>query len=224
MTAQLSKDTFKFLKDIAKNNDRAWFAEHKPRYQNAHEDVKKFMAVLDAELNKSDVIESHKIFRIYRDVRFSKNKLPYKTNIGAGFTRAGAERRGGFYVNIEPGNNFVGGGFWGPNPADLKRVRKELEHNAEPFRKIMASKKFKEYFGVLEGDAVKTAPKGFDKYHPNIDLLRYKQYLLSRRFTDKEVMSESFLKECVNTYKGMRPFFDFMSETLTTDVNGMSIL
>ena len=127
-------------------------------------------------------------------------------------------------MNIEPGNTFVGGGFWNPNAQDLKRIRNEFLVNAEPFRKIISSKKFKDYFGTLKGDELKTAPKGFDKEHENIDLIRKKQFLIGRDFTDKEVLAEDFLKECNATFKAMRPFFDFMSETLTTNENGESII
>lgn len=224
MSTQLSKATFTFLKDLYKNNDRPWFAENKPRYEIAKEDIKAFMTELLELLQKHDAIEGFKTMRIYRDVRFSKNKAPYKTNIGTGFTRAGAERRGGMFVNIEPGNTFVGGGFWAPEAKDLKRIRVELQHNADPLRTYLDSKKVKTYFGSLRGDAVKTAPKGFDKTDPNIDLIRYKQFLLTRSFTDAEALSSSFLMECDNTFKAMRPFYDYMSETLTTDENGVSIL
>ena len=224
MPAQIKNSTFKFLKDLAKNNDRTWFADHKPTYVEAHENIKAFMTELEAKLNKHDVIESQRTYRIYRDVRFSKDKTPYKRNIGTGFVRATEARRGGFFVNIEPGNSFVGGGFWAPEGKDLKRIRKELEIDAKPFRKILKAKKFKDYFGELRGDQLKTAPRGIDKEHPNIDLLRYKQYLVLRNFTDAETKSADFLKECDTTYKAMRPFFDYMSLTLTTDENGESII
>lgn len=220
----IKKDTLDFLKNLGNNNNRDWFTENKPKYELAKKDVTVFADALLEELSKHDHIEGKKVFRIYRDIRFSKDKTPYKTNIGCSFTRATEKLRGGMYLNIEPGNTFVGGGFWGPNAKDLKRIRNEFLFNAEPFRKIINSKKFKDYFGTLEGDELKTAPKGFDKEHPNIDLIRKKQFLIGRNFTDKEVMSDNFLKECNLTFKAMRPFFDFMSETLTTNENGESII
>jgi uncharacterized protein (TIGR02453 family) len=219
-----NKDTLDFLKNLSKNNDRDWFAEHKPKYELAKDDVKAFANALAEEMSKHDHIEGAKVFRIYRDVRFSKDKTPYKTNIGCGFTRSTDALRGGCYLNIEPGNTFVGGGFWNPNTQDLKRIRNEFLVNAAAFRKIINAKKFKEYFGTLEGEELKTAPKGFDKEHPDIDLIRKKQFLIGRNFTDKEAMSNDFLKECNETFKAMRPFFDFMSETLTTNENGESLL
>lgn len=224
MPTQIERSTLQFLEELRTHNDRTWFAEHKPKYVEAHNNIKSFMAELEELLNKHDVIESHKTFRIYRDVRFSKNKQPYKTNIGTGFTRATAARRGGCYVHIEPGASFVGGGFWAPSTEDLKRIRTELAIDASGLRKIISSKKFKDFFGVLGGDQLKTAPRGIDKNHPNIDLLRYKQYLVGRDFTDEEVLSSGFIKECDKTFKAMRPFFDYMSLILTTDENGESVL
>lgn len=220
----INKATFDFLKELGKNNNREWFTENKPRYVLAKDNATAFANELMEEMNKHDHIENAKVFRIYRDVRFSKDKTPYKTNIGCGFTRATEALRGGCYLNLEPGNTFVGGGFWGPNAQDLKRIRNEFVADAAPFRKIINSKKFKQYFGTLKGEELKTAPKGFDKEHPDIDLIRKKQYLIGRDFTDKEVLSKDFLKECNLTFKAMRPFFDFMSETLTTNENGESII
>lgn len=224
MSALIDKSTINFLKELTVNNDREWFAEHKPRYVAAHENIKTFMAELEVMLNQHDVIEDHKTFRIYRDVRFSKDKTPYKNNIGTGFTRATAARRGGCYVHIEPGASFVGGGFWSPSTDDLKRIRQELAIDAKPLRKILNSKKFKDNFGVLGGDQLKTAPRGIDKDHPNVDLLRYKQFLVHKTFTDQEVLSADFMKQCDNAFKAMRPFFDYFSLILTTDENGESVL
>ena len=215
---------FKFLKDINANNTREWFAENKARYQAAWEEGKALAADIEKGLNKKDVIEKTKVFRIYRDVRFSKNKAPYKTYFGAGFTRATAARRGGYYLHIEPGGSFVGGGFWAPNPADLKRIRDEFQMDATEIRKITGTKKFKKIFGELQGDGVKTAPKGFSRDDPNIDLIRKKQFVLTRKFSDKEVKSPGFHKEAVKTFEAMRPFFDYMSEVLTTDLNGVSVI
>jgi uncharacterized protein (TIGR02453 family) len=164
------------------------------------------------------------LFRIYRDTRFSKDKIPYKTNWAGGFQRATKKRRGGYYFHIEPGNSFVGGGFWGPEPKDLKRIRDEFSYDAAPLRKILKSKSFIDTFGTLEGEKVKTSPKGFSADNPAIDLIKYKQFLLIKRFTDKEVLSDDFLKQVNDTLKKMRPFLDYMSEVLTSDENGVSIV
>jgi len=220
----IHSDTFQFLKDLSANNNRDWFNANKPVYQEALDNAKAFVAEVEEGLNATDNIEKSKIFRIYRDVRFSKNKQPYKESFGASFARATAKLRGGYYLHLQPGHTFVGGGFWAPNPADLKRIRDEFALDDKPIRKIVADKTFKKYFGELQGDAVKTAPKGFDKNHPAIDLLRHKQFVISRPFTDKEALGKDFGDEVVATFLAMRPFFDYMSEVLTTDLNGVSLI
>ena len=223
-TTTIQPQLFQFLKELAANNDRNWFNEHKPRFQELDKGIKAFGKALEAKMQTHDVVEPVKIYRIYRDVRFSKNKQPYKTNRGGSFTRATKLRRGGYYFHLEPGNSFVAGGFWGPNKEDLKRVRAEIAINAEELRAIIAQPAFVETFGELKGSQLKTAPRDYPKDHPNIDLLRYKQYLLIRNFTDETVLGDDFLDILNQTFKGMRPFLDFMSEVLTTDENGVSIV
>ena len=223
-STHIESSTLKFLKDIKKNNDREWFAKNKPRYQEELAKFKLFANTFLDEMNKIDEIEDLKVFRIYRDSRFSKDKTPYKTNFAGRFKRATARRRGGYYFHIEPGGSFLAGGFWAPNPSDLKRIRQEIEMDDQPLRKIINASTFKKTFGELAGKKVLTAPRGFVKDHSAIDLLRHKQFIVYRHFTDKEIKDPKFLKEAVKTYKAVRPFFDFMSEVLTTDLNGVSIL
>ncbi len=226
--AKISPSNLEFLKLLKKNNNREWFAKHKDRYILEQQQMVDFADALLLEMNKHDVLETESgkksLFRIYRDTRFAKDKTPYKINWSGGFQRATKKRRGGYYFHIEPGNSFVGGGFWGPEPKDLKRIRDEFAHDASPLRKILKSKSFVETFGKLEGEQVKTTPKGYSADNDAIDLLRYKQFLLMHKFTDKEVVSDDFLKRVNDTFKKMRPFFDYMSEVLTTDENGVSIL
>ncbi len=213
-----------FLRELTEHNDRDWFNEHKDRYKAAQENVKQFAAAVEAGLNETDQIEGVKVFRIYRDVRFSKNKLPYKTNFGAGLTRATAARRGGYYLHLQPGESFVGGGFWNPERDDLKRIRQEFERDASQMRAILADKTFQQYFETVRGEELKTAPSGFDRNHPDIDLIRKKYYVVSRTFTDEEVVAGDFLQEVINTFRAMRPWFDYMSEVLTTDLDGRSLI
>lgn len=228
MKTQIPSSSFEFLKLIKKNNNRDWFNAHKERYLEEHEAIIAFADDLLAEMNKHDEIETpsgkKSLHRIYKDTRFSKDKTPYKTNWSGGFSRATKKRRGGYYFHIEPGNSFAAGGFWGPDPADLKRIRDEIAHDSAPLRKILKSKAFKDTFDELKGEQLKSAPQGYTADHKDIDLLRFKQFLLVKKFTDKEVLSENFLKELNNTCKKMRPFFDLMSEVLTTDANGTSII
>ena len=217
-----------FLKQLKKNNNRDWFAIHKDQYLHELSNIEAFADALLFEMNKHDVIETasgkKSLHRIYRDTRFSKDKTPYKINWSGSLSRATKKRRGGYYFHIEPGNSFVGGGFWGPEPKDVKRIRDEFAYDAAPFRKIIKSKSFVNTFGTLLGEQLKTTPKGYAADDAAIDLIRYKQYIVRRKFTDKEVLSDSFLKQVNETFKNMRPFFDYMSEVLTTDVNGISIV
>ena len=216
--------TLDFLKKLEKNNNREWFENHKVEFKANEADVKNFFTAVMEGLKAHDDIEKMKVFRIYRDVRFSKDKTPYKTHLAGSFSRAGARLRGGYYVHLKPGGSFIATGFWEPNKEDLLRIRKELEHDATAFRKVISEKSFKKTWGDLVGDAVKTAPKGFDKEHGNIDLIKRKQFIFVRNFSDKEVLSKDFGKEIVDSFRQIRPFFDLMSEILTTDLNGVSLL
>ena len=219
----LTKSTFEFLELLSKNNNREWFTENKKRFETENNLAKAFFTEVFTDLEKTDSLEKMQVFRIYRDVRFSKDKLPYKNHFSVGFTRTKPLLRGGVYLHIENEASFVGGGFWEPNNEDLLRIRKELELDASDLREIIADATFKKMFGTLEGEELKTAPKNFDKFHPNIDLIKKKQYLLTRKFTNKEVLSPNFKDEVIATFKAMRPFFNYMSEVLTTDLNGENL-
>jgi uncharacterized protein (TIGR02453 family) len=216
---------FAFFNKLKKNNNREWFNAHKEEYLQELRLMEAFADGLLGHLNSHDLIETPSgksaLYRIYRDVRFSGDKTPYKTKWSGYFRRATPYRRGGYYFNIEQGNSFIAGGFWGPAPQDLKLIRDDIAFDDAPLRKIIKSKSFITLFGELKGEQLKTAPKGFGADHKAIGLLRYKQFLLMRPFSDKEVLGKSFLKEASLTFKAMRPFFDYMSEVLTTDSNGM---
>ncbi len=220
----ITKEAFNFLEDLAQNNNKEWFAEHKSTFKKHEADVKSFYQHLQELLDTHDEIEKMKMFRIYRDVRFSKDKTPYKTHFAGSFSRLGARLRGGYYLHIKPGGSFVATGFWAPNKEDLFRIRKELEMDASDFRKVINGKNFKSVWGELQGDGVKTAPKGFDKEHPDIDLIKKKQFIFVRNFSDKEVLSQNFINEVNESFKSIRPYFDLMSDILTTNLNGESLL
>ena len=174
---KIQPSNLEFLKQVKKNNNRDWFNAHKDRYLLEQADIIKFADALLTEMNKHDVIETpsgkKSLHRIYRDTRFSKEKTPYKTNWSGSFKRTTKKRRGGCYFHIEAGNSFIAGGFWSPDPKDLKRVRDEFAYDAAPLRKILKSKSFVNTFGTLKGEQIKTTPKGFDANSPAIDLLRY---------------------------------------------------
>jgi uncharacterized protein (TIGR02453 family) len=224
----IQQSNLDFLKQLKKNNNRDWFNARKEKYLQERANLEKFTDALLTEMAKHDVIENpggkKVLFRIYRDVRFSEDKRPYKTHWSGAIKRATKARRGGYYFHIEPGKSFAAGGFWGPEPDDLKRIRDEFAFDAKPFRKILNSVNFKKYFGQMEGEQIKTTPKGFSSDDPAIDLLRYKQFEMIRYFSDKEVLQPDFLKKLNDTFKHMRPFLNYMTDVLTTDINGESVL
>ena len=220
----ISPEILGFLRNLDRNNNQEWFTEHKKEFKNHEAKVKLFYGHIRERLERHDDIEKMKMFRIYRDVRFSKDKTPYKSHFAGSFSRLGAHLRGGYYLRIKPRETFAATGFWQPNKDDLFRIRKELEADAAPFRKVIDDKTFKKVWGNLQGDEVKTAPKGFDKEHQNIDLIKKKQFIFVRHFDDKEVVSENFINEVDSSFRAIRPYFDLMSEILTTDLNGESLL
>lgn len=224
---KLSKEILSFLKELAKNNHKDWMHEHKKQYQGNEKELKSFYATIENGLNETDQIEKVKVFRINRDIRFSKDKTPYNVHRSVSFSRAGAHRRGGYYLRIEPGNkSAIAGGFFSPEPADLKRIRQEFQMDASEIRDILAQKEFAAVFGGKfdAWNPVKTAPKGFSKDDPNIDLIRLKNFFVTHSFTDKEVLADDFSEKVLHHFQLLRPFFDYMSDVLTTDLNGASLL
>ena len=229
---QIKKSTLTFLRQLSKNNRREWFQENKPKYEAARDNVAEFADALLDRLRATDVLETENgkksLYRIYRDVRFSKNKDPYKVNLAGGFTRDGKLRRGGYYFHLVPqgvhdgfmNGSVVGGGFYGIERDDLNRIREELAVDATDFREVLADPDFRRVFGDLQGEQLKTAPRGYEKDHPNVDLLRFKQFYVFRSFSDKEVCSAEFLDQSHEALLTLRPFFDLFSDILTTDANG----
>lgn len=225
MHPSISKDTLEFFKNLEQNNNRDWFNDHKTAFKNIETNAKKVYNAVLNNLKIHDDVDGLKMFRIYRDVRFSKNKAPYKTHFGGSFHRTKPHLRGGYYLHIQPNNeSFIATGFWEPAPADLLRMRKEFEMDDQEIRNIISDKKFKSVWGYLVGDEVKSAPKGFDKNHKAIDLIKKKQYIFIKKYTDEQVLSPDFSTDVDSSFKAIRPYFDYMSEVLTTDLNGVSII
>lgn len=221
----IPKEALEFLSAIKENNNREWFNERKSEFKDIENQMKAFYGQVELLLNQQDDIQRTKAYRFYRDLRFSKDKTPYKKHFAAIFIRRKPELRGSYYIHIQPGNNSqIGGGFWKPNSADLKRVRKEWELDSTEVREILNNPKFKKHWNEMQGASLKTAPRGFDKAHPDIDLINYKQWIFSHQFSDKEVLSEDFATMVTNYFQELRPFFDYMSEVLTTDMNGVSLI
>lgn len=223
---QIKESTIRYLKALQKNNNRDWFAETKPGYVAAQKNAKEVFTAINEKLQIHDEIEKSKMMRIYRDVRFSHDKTPYKAHFANSYSRLGKELRGGYFLRIRPGESFLAGGFWEPNKEDLFRIRKEIELDASEIRTILEDKNYKKYFGgkFESFSELKTAPRGFDKEHKDVDLLRKKGFIASRSFTDEEVMSANFIEKVDENFKALRPFFNLFSDILTTNLNGESII
>jgi uncharacterized protein (TIGR02453 family) len=220
----IQKSTLHFLKDLSKNNDRDWFNIHKARYNKARENVEVFFDHLIASMNTHDQIETpsgrKSLYRVSNDVRFSRDKTPYSARFAGYLRRHKPMLRGGYYLWIAPGASRAGCGFISPQPEDHKRIRLDIERNYEDWSKLLGLKSIRATFGNMQGDRIKTVPRGFTADHPAIDLLRYKQYWFERSFADKEVLADNFLSQANKTFKNIRPFFDYMSDVLSTDLNG----
>jgi uncharacterized protein (TIGR02453 family) len=225
MAIAIQNKSLEFLKKLALNNNRDWFNAHKKEFKSVEADIKIVYSTVFNNLKVHDDVDTMKLFRIYRDVRFSKNKLPYKTHFGGSFSRVKPALRGGYYLHIAPNDeSFIATGFWEPNKEDLLRIRKEIEMDDEEIRNIINQSSLKNIWGNLIGDELVSAPRGFDKNHKAIDLIRKKQYIFTKKFTDKDVLSENFINEVNIAFKAIRPYFNYMSDVLTTDLNGESLI
>ena len=225
MTAIVNPSIFKFLTDLKKNNTREWFAKNKEYYLEEEEKIKSFFTSVFQELSSKDNLEGMKVYRIYRDIRFSKDKTPYKIYRSCGYKRATEALRGGYHLEITPGGSFLATGFFQPNKEDLFRIRKEFEMDSSIIKDILNTTNIKNTFGSFyTRNSLKVSPTGFDKNHPNIELIRKKDFIFLRKFTNKEVLSKNFYTTVINSFIAARPFFNYMSDVLTTNLNGESIL
>ncbi len=219
--------TLLFLSELKENNNREWFNTNKKDYLSSRDNLIEFADELLLRMRKHDHIETESgkksLFRIYKDIRFSTDKSPYKAHMSGSFSRATKLLRGGYYFHIQPGESFIGGGFWDPNPVDLKRIRQEIAENPAELKEIISNKNFIKNFKSLEGEKVKTVPKGYNKDHPEIDLIRHKQYLLIKSFRDQDVLNSEFITEIIESFICMRQFFNYMSGILTTNSNGEAL-
>jgi uncharacterized protein (TIGR02453 family) len=212
----------KFLKDLAKNNNREWFDKNKPKYLEAKESFDQIVANLLEEMIKFDDtlggLDPKKLtFRIYRDVRFSKDKRPYKNNFGAAIS---SEGKGlgtpGYYFQIEPGNkSFVAIGLFQPQPEYLGKVRQEIDYNGDKLKKIFNEKKFKKSFSKFwDEDSLKKAPKGYPADHTYVEWLKLKSFVVTHEFTDSEVTDKKFIKNVIDTLKSAKPLNEFLKEAI----------
>jgi uncharacterized protein (TIGR02453 family) len=213
----ISASTLDFLIKLKKNNNKEWFDKNRPQYELIKIEFKNFINELIASIAKFDPTVKHLeakdcIFRINRDVRFSANKAPYKTNIAAFISPEGKKSvSAGYYIHIEPGNYFLASGMWMPPAPQLSAVRQEIDYNAEEFRKIISSKEFKKHFKELsQEDKVKTTPKGYEKTHPEIEFIKLKSFIAMKAIDDKEVLSKNFIKSICTSFEVAHPLNAFL--------------
>ncbi|OFY87195.1 MAG: hypothetical protein A3F72_16990 [Bacteroidetes bacterium RIFCSPLOWO2_12_FULL_35_15] len=213
----INKSTIQFLAQLSKNNNKEWFDKNRPSYEMAKNNFKGFVEELILNVSKFDPSIKHLeakdcIFRINRDVRFSKNKDPYKNNFGAILAPGGKKSfSAGYYFQLQPNASFVAGGVWQPPSPQINAIRQEIDYNAKEFKKIIGNKDFKKYFGELSTeDKLKSVPKGYDKTHPEIELLKYKSFIAVHHLKDKEVVAEAFLKNITTVFKAMYSFNLFL--------------
>jgi uncharacterized protein (TIGR02453 family) len=211
----------KFLSDLSKHNNRPWFEKNKDRYLEAKDNFGQFITRFHGELVKFNPslggLDPKKLpFRIYRDVRFSKDKRPYKNNMGAGISPGGKMmQEPGYYIHIEPGKSFIAGGIYMPEPPNLAKIRQEIDYNGDKLEKILKSKSFKKWFdGFDDWDKLKTVPKGYPKDHPRLDWLKHKTFVVSHKFRETEVKHKNFVKQLVDACKAMKPMNDFLKEAM----------
>ncbi len=213
--------TLDFLSDLSKHNNKAWMDDNKKRYQEAKQQVVQLVTdiIKKAESFAPELagIDPKKtLFRINRDIRFSKNKDPYKTNFGASIVEGGRKSGNpGFYLHIMPGNSFVGGGVYQPMPEVLNKVRQEIDYNGKDLISIVEDKKFKSIYSGPHGeDRLKTAPKGYPKDHEYLEWLQLKHYVFMRKASDKEVASKGFVDQVVEDYSVLYPFNQFLTRAM----------
>lgn len=218
----IHESTITFLKKLKKNNNREWFEKNRLMYEAAKSDVEKNVGVVLAAAKQFDKrisgdLEARKcMFRIYRDVRFAKDKRPYKNNLGASFNPGSKNANlPGYYMHIEAGGAFLAGGIWQPPAPELAKIRQEIDYNLDEFKKIINDKSFRKYFGSLEQeDKLVTAPKGYPKDHPAIEFLKLKSFIAVAPLSDKELHSPQFTKTAITIFKAMLPLNQFIQRAL----------
>ena len=221
----IPKSTFTFLADLEENNEKPWFEANRPRYQAAHANMVAFAEALLERMRAHDQLSTpsgaKSLMRIYTDQRFHKDKPPFAPRFGGRLARVKPALRGGYFYRIQPGGrSHVTCGFMGPEADDLRLIRHDIDHDHATWWKILHGKNLRGHLGELFGEELTTVPRGYTKDHPAAELLRKKQFLLRRTFTDKEVVSAEFLDEVVKSFRAVRPWFDHMTAVLTSDGNG----
>jgi uncharacterized protein (TIGR02453 family) len=219
----LEPQTIKFLQQLKKNNNKPWFDAHRPQYEAARIDFQNFIQLVIDALQKTDttitgMTARECIFRINRDVRFSKDKTPYKTAFGASIKRGGKKSPyAGYYFHLEPGKSFVGGGLWMPEPSVLKMLRQEIDYNYEEFTSLIKEKSFKKQYGDLYKGAeisLQKTPKGYENDNPAADYLRLKCFIAESGFQDEELTKPTLHKKTVEAFKALEGMLSFINRSI----------
>lgn len=219
----LKSSTLKFLKDLGTHNNKPWFEKHRPDFENAKNDFSAFVQLVIDKYGKKDPGIAHLkakdcTFRINRDVRFSKDKSPYKSNMGAYFNQEGKKSNlGGYYFHCEPGRSFVGGGLWMPMPAELAKIRQEIDYNLDDFKKIIEAKKFKSLYGDLSRSqeyVLSRVPKGYEADNPAAEYLKMKSYVATTPLKDSDLASKDLIKKVTQAFETLQPLVRFLNESI----------
>lgn len=210
-----------FLKKLQSNNTKEWFEANRPKYVIAKEEFETFVQTIITGIHKfdpsiGDLQAKHCIFRINKDVRFSKDKSPYKNNMGASINPGGKKSLiAGYYLHIQPDASFLAGGMYMPMPDALATIRQEIDYNPEPLLKLLKKESFKNYFnGLDEDDKLKNAPKGYEKDHKNVELLKHKHFIVSHKLNDKQLVEDKNANTIIAGFKAMHPFLEYLRNAL----------
>ena len=216
----IKKNTLSFLEELKENNNREWFAENQTRYKEARKNFETFVQEVINGISEFEPImkgleAKNCIFRINRDIRFTNDKSPYKSNFGAFIVRGGKKNSGrfaGYYLHIEPGECFIAGGAYIPPAPWLSAIREKINEQPDVFKKIISQKEFIKYFNEIEGEKLKKPPKGYSADNPNIELLKHKSYLVMHNVSEKILLAPDYYNHVIQVLKAMKPLNDFLSD------------
>lgn len=220
----IEKNTFEFLKKLAKNNNKPWFDSNRATYEIARENIKTIvtaiipeLANIDKAIGEAELEVKNCMFRINRDIRFSKEKHPYKINMGMQFNAGGKNKSmAGYYIHVQPGACFVGGGVYMPMPPELKKIRQEIDYNLKSFEKIVKAKAFTTHFehGLMQEDILSRPPKGYDDTNPALPYLKLKHFVASKNMSDESMTDKSMVKEVIKAFKALQPMIAFLNTAM----------
>lgn len=216
----INKATLDFLKKIKNNNNRDWFLKNRLLYEDAKENFNSIIQdVIEQLIEIEPILKGLEVkscvYRFNRDIRFSNDKSPYKTHLGAFIVKGGkknGDKYAGYYLHVEPSKSIIAGGAYMPPAPWLSAIRENIDNEPERFLKIINNKEFTKHFGGITGEKLKKAPKGYPSDHPHIELLKYKSYLVMSELKDNQVLDEHYFDSVINTFKAMKPFNDFLNE------------